>query len=163
MAKAAAVPETLVWSEKTVKVDDLQPFERNPRRMSAEAFDALVNSLRQNGYHQRIIATPDLRIIGGHQRKKALKKVGILEIQVLIPNRPLTEEEFRRILIQDNLPFGEFDFDMLSAEYEPAELVAYGMPPEWLNFLPEETPQEDAKATPEVECPACKHRFKLGN
>lgn len=56
------------WSEKTVKVSDLKPFERNPRRISQDAFNRLKKGLAENGYHQRIIATKDLRIVGGHQR-----------------------------------------------------------------------------------------------
>jgi len=151
-----------VWTEKMVKVADLTPYERNPRRISKKAFQDLLDSVRRNGYHQRIIATPDLRVIGGHQRIKVLKELGIKEIQILVPDRPLTEEEFKRILIQDNLPFGEFDYDILSADYEPAELVSYGMPPEWLNFLPEgEESAPEAAPQKEVECPNCQHKFKV--
>jgi site-specific DNA-methyltransferase (adenine-specific) len=105
------------WSEKTVKVSDLKPFERNPRRISQDAFNRLKKSLAENGYHQRIIATKDLRIVGGHQRIKALKELGLKQIAVLVPDKELSAEQFRRLLIQDNLPFGEWDFELLSADF----------------------------------------------
>ena len=121
------------WQDKVVNVADLQPYERNPRRITKAAFDKLKASLAQNGYHQRVIAQPDLRVIGGHQRIRALQELGVKEITVLVPNRELTVDEFRRILVQDNLPFGEFDFDILSADFEKEELVDWGMPEDWLD------------------------------
>jgi hypothetical protein len=56
----------------------------NPRRISQEAFNRLKKSLSENGYHQRIIVTKDLRVIGGHQRIKALKEIGLKGV----PRRP---------------------------------------------------------------------------
>jgi hypothetical protein len=71
-------------------------------------------------------------------RKKALFDAGLLpkdEIEVVCPNRKLTEEEFKRINIQDNLPFGEFDYDLLSGSFDVVELVEWGMPEKWLGCL----------------------------
>jgi hypothetical protein len=53
---------------KNIKVSVLKPFERNPRRISEDAFNQLKKSFSESFYHQRIIATEDLRVIGGHQR-----------------------------------------------------------------------------------------------
>lgn len=122
------------WIEREVAVADLKPYERNPRRISKEAFARLVSDLRLNGYHQRIIATPDLRVIGGHQRIKALQEIGLERVKVLTPNRDIPPAQFREMLVKDNLPFGEFDFDMLSADFEPDELIEWGMPAEWLQL-----------------------------
>lgn len=120
------------WTEKTVSVAELRPYERNPRIISDAAYERLKASLKENGYHQRIIAQPDLRVIGGHQRFRALKELGIDEVQVLVPSEELTEAQFRRILIQDNLPFGTFNLEMLAADFTMPELTAWGMPDEWL-------------------------------
>jgi DNA modification methylase len=141
------------WNEKTVKVSDLKPYERNPRTMTKEAFTKLKASLRDNGYHQRIIAQPDGAGIGGHQRIRALNELGITEIKVLVPNRQLSFEEFRRILVQDNLPFGEFDFDILSADFEVDELKDWGMPAFMIDEMGEsggaaETEEDEAPEPP---------------
>ena len=120
------------WSERVVKVDDLQPYEKNPRQITAAQFDKLVNSIKEMGYHQRCIATPNLRLIGGHQRLKAFKQLGIEQITVLVPDRSLTTDEFRRLLLQDNIPFGTFDFEMLAKDFSIGEMKDWGMPVEWL-------------------------------
>lgn len=79
------------------------------------------------GYHQRVIAQPDMRVIGGHQRIKALKELGITEIQVLVSDRELTPEEFKQLLIQDNLPFGEWEFELLKTDFSFKDLGEWGM------------------------------------
>lgn len=150
------------WLEKTVNIEDLKPFERNPRRISKKHFDILINSIRDNGYHQRILVTPDLLIIGGHQRIKALKQLGYKEIPVLVPDGSVTPEHFKQMLIQDNLPFGEFDFDILANDYNLEELSAWGFPESIIKemLIPdfeEETANEQSKVdTPKTcTCPQC--------
>jgi hypothetical protein len=133
------------WTEKTVKVSALKPFERNPRKISEADYARLKKSLTENGYHQRVLATKDLRVVGGHQRIRVLKDLGIKEIAVLVTDEELTDDQFRRILIQDNLPFGSWDFDLLSADFEVDELIDFGMPESWLG-LGEEADREDRKA-----------------
>lgn len=146
-------PLSIEWSEKKVLVSDLKPYERNPRRITKEAFEKLKSSLRELGYHQRIIAQPNLSIIGGHQRIKAFQELGVSEVIVLVPNRELTMEEFRRALITDNLPFGEYDFDILSADFEAEELRDWGMAESLLEDFKEGTEQgaTDVDAAPAVQ------------
>jgi DNA modification methylase len=122
------------WKQSEVAVADLVPYERNPRRISDKAFQRLVDKIKRNGYHQRILATKDLRIIGGHQRIKALQSLGIATIEVLTPDRALSEAQFRELLVTDNLQDGEFDFDMLAADFDAQELLDWGMPEAWLQL-----------------------------
>lgn len=145
MSKKA--PLSITWTDKTVSVADLQPYERNPRSITKGAFEKLKSSLRDNGYHQRIIAQPDLKVIGGHQRIRALQELGITEIVVLVPDRELSHEEFRRILVQDNLAFGDFDFDILSADFDIEELRDWGMSDALLDNFVEST--EDGNTDPD--------------
>lgn len=156
------------WIERKVKVNDLLPYERNPRSISKESYEKLKASLESNGYHQRILATNDLRIIGGHQRIKALKSLKIKEIEVLVPDPEITDEQFRQILVQDNLPFGEFDMDMLSADFDVDELIEWGMPESWLPDMKVETvaglTDEDAvPEAPEHPVTVLGDVFLLGN
>lgn len=128
-------------------------------------FDKLVRSFSKYGYHNRIKITLDNTIIGGHQRKKALKEAGHKltdKIPVLIPNRALTEEEFKELNIQDNLPFGEFDMDMIANNYEITHLIEWGMPEDWLPSYeePEEKQSNEAESgNSQNECPNCGHKF----
>jgi hypothetical protein len=152
----------ITWAEKTVRLVDLKPYERNPRRITKDAFAELKASLEQNGYHQRIIVTPDFRVIGGHQRIRALQELGYKEITVLVPSRELTEDEYRRLLVQDNLPFGNWDFDLLSSDFDIKDLLDWGFPADLLPKPPvfdvpesNESNSQDDKTT----CPECGHVF----
>jgi DNA modification methylase len=140
------------WLQQRVSLKDIKPYERNPRRISKEAYAKLKDSLEQDGYHGRMLCTTDLRLLGGHQRLKVLKELGHKEVDVLIPSRELSEEECRRLLIRDNLQAGEWDFDLLSANYEINELLEWGFPED---LLPKQEgvvnePEGDEDAAPDA-------------
>ena len=120
----------LNWTSKTIQILELKEYEHNPRRIGKKEFEKLVSSIREDGYHQRIIVNQDNVIIGGHQRKKALLEAGLKEtdtVEVLIPDRNLTPEELDRINIRDNLSFGEYDIDILANRFDADTLVDFGM------------------------------------
>jgi DNA modification methylase len=122
------------WREEKRKIKDLKDYDKNPRRISKDVFEKLVDSIKQDGYHGRIMVYGDI-ILGGHQRKKALLKAGYKnsdEIAVIVPNRELSDDEFNRLNIRDNLPYGEFDFDILANDFDADKLIEWGMPEEWL-------------------------------
>lgn len=157
----------LKWLSVKRKLDDLKDYEKNPRTMSKHDFDRLVKSLKENGYHNRLLVDTDNTIIGGHMRKKALVMAGLTpsdEVEILMPNRKLTEEEFKRINIQDNLPFGDFNIDMLANNFEIEELKEWGMPETWLPDV-KKTGLTDDDEVPEVEKPKSKQGdiWILGN
>jgi len=129
--------EALNWIEQKAKLSDLKPYERNPRRISKDAYAHLKKSIEQDGYHGRMLCTPDLKVLGGHQRLRVLKDLGYKEVNVLIPSRELTTDEYRRILIRDNLQAGEWDMDMLGNDFEVEELLDWGFPKDLLNLADE--------------------------
>lgn len=128
MENPQGVQNSLQWQSRTVNVAELIPFEKNPRKISADDFEHLKASLREDGYHQRIIATPDLRIIGGHQRIRALKELGFETIEVLVPDREISDEQFKRILVRDNLEYGAWELTPLGELLPMAELAEIGLP-----------------------------------
>ena len=68
-------------------------------------------------------------------RKKALLEAGLKEsdiVEVLIPDRKLTQQELDRINIRDNLSFGEYDFDILGNRFDIDTLIDIGMPEDML-------------------------------
>lgn len=160
------------WIETEVKLKDLIEFNQNPRRIGKEQFERLVKSIKEDGFHQRILVDVDNVIIGGHQRKKALKAAGFKDsdiIKVLKPERKLTEEEFKRLNIRDNGSFGEWDMDSLAnLDLEIEELIDWGVPEglfKDIEFTPqlEEVAPKDAnlidKTTNKHTCPACGHEM----
>lgn len=148
------------WITEKRKLKDLKDYDKNPRTISKDAFNNLVESIQQDGYHGRIMVDTNNVIIGGHQRKKAMLKAGFKssdEIEVLVPAKALTQEEFDRLNIRDNLPYGDFDFDVLANNFEAGQLIEWGMPEEWLPKA-EVDDGSDLELTPKrkpKQCPEC--------
>ncbi len=120
----------ITWETATLTIAELKQYDQNPRSVNKRAFSKLVRSIKEDGYHQRIIVDSDNRIIGGHARRNALLKAGYGPtdaIEVLRADRTLSEDEFRRINIRDNLEYGEFDFEILANNFDPEKLVDWGM------------------------------------
>jgi hypothetical protein len=146
------------WKSATVKLKDLKDYPQNPRKMGKDEFNSLVKSLKEDGYHQRLLVNTDGTIIGGHSRKKALLKAGYTledDIEVLIPTTKLTSEEFDRVNIRDNLEFGGWDSDILGNRFDAQQLIEWGMP-EFL--LLGEKPEEEERKPIEKKtklCPSC--------
>jgi site-specific DNA-methyltransferase (adenine-specific) len=146
----------LTWKIKTVSIKELKDYEHNPRTINKKEFAKLVNSIKEDGYHQRIITNTDLTIIGGHQRKKALLAAGMKEkdqIEILVPDRTLTQDELDRINIRDNLPYGVYDFDILSSRFDPDQLITFGIPSDWLEgFMGIDETKEEEQAQAQITC-----------
>jgi len=135
--------EKLIWEEKEIEDKNLIPYEKNPRRISEKQFKKLEKSFEEDGYHQRIICDYDLKIIGGHQRYQILLRKNIEKVKVLVPNKKLSLEQFKKINVRDNGWFGEYDLDLLSEDFEIDELLDLGVP-EFL-FDKEIEPEEKAQ------------------
>lgn len=145
------------WNVKKVRLGDLKNYEYNPRTISKKQFEDLVKSIKEDGYHQRIVVNMDNTIIAGHARRNALFKAGYNlndEIEVLYPSRELTEREFKRINIKDNLDiWGTFDMDALGNWFDTDDLISWGMDDTPWNPLKQEEKEEKNKKT--KTCPHC--------
>lgn len=153
--------DKLFWVEESRELGELKDYDRNPRKMTKPAFQKLCESIKQDGYHARIMVDTNGVIIGGHQRKRALLASGYKKkdiVSVITPSRPLTQEEFDRLNIRDNLPYGEFDFDMLANNFDADKLIDWGMPEDWLGLGKEviEATDEDDEAVGIPSDPVCK-------
>ena len=156
----------LNWKSKTIQISELKEYEHNPRRIGKKEFEKLVSSIKQDGYHQRIIANQDNVIIGGHQRKKALLEAGLKEtdtVEVLIPDRNLTSEELDRINIRDNLSFGEYDLDILANRFDTETLVDFGMSGDMLVGFGDDNLLADSEDSSELETLPPEPKARLGD
>jgi DNA modification methylase len=132
MNKKSSHNEGLIWSLKSFKLDDLTSFENNPRKISKNELNKLKRSIQEDGFHQRLLVTQEGKVIGGHQRIKVLKDLGHKEIECLVPNRKITNEEYKRLNIRDNLQAGEWEFDVLANFFDADKLLDWGFPEELL-------------------------------
>lgn len=115
------------WIPRTVAVSELKAFEKNPRKITPREMESLKRSIAEDGYHQRILCTKDLRIIGGHQRIRAMLDLGYKEIEILTADRDISDDQFSRILVRDNMEYGTWDIDGLGELMPPGELLEIGI------------------------------------
>lgn len=124
--------EQLKWETKKVKVKDLIQLDINPRKISEDKKQKLVESLEKFNLVEIPAVNTDLQIIGGNQRVTALLLVGRgeEEIDVRFPNRKLTKKEVKEYAIISNTHAGEFDFDILEMHFEEInfEEIGFEMP-----------------------------------
>lgn len=109
----------------TLKLSEIIPYERNPRKNDA-AVDDLAESIRQVGYRQRIVVDENNVILAGHTRLKALQKLGWKEAEVQ-RELDMTEEQKRKYRLLDN-KVGEkssWDFELLNWELEDLDFEGY--------------------------------------
>jgi hypothetical protein len=95
-----------------LKIDDLKQFKNNPKIHS----DLIEKSIKELGNLEIITVDEDNTILSGHGRVKALKKLGVKELDV---NKVygLTEEEKEKYLLIANQSTieGGFDDELLKA------------------------------------------------
>lgn len=106
---------------KTVRLDDLHPTKKNPRKITKEDLERLQKSVSEFPEMlnvREIVVDEDMRVLGGHQRIKALKALGQTEVTVKIV-KGWTEEQKDRFVLQDNVQNGEWDMDILANEWDP--------------------------------------------
>ena len=70
-----------------VKVLDLAsivPYERNPRKLTKQAVDAVAASLKQFGWKQPIVVDSKSVIVAGHTRHAAALQLGLTTAPVVV-------------------------------------------------------------------------------
>lgn len=110
----------------------IEGLPRNPRTMRREKFRKLVKSIRElpeMTEARELIVVPhgeDYVVIGGNMRLQAYRKLGWKQVPccVLPDNMPV--DKLRAMVIQDNNPFGEDDWNMLANEWDADELNDWG-------------------------------------
>lgn len=134
----------LIWHNEQRKVKDLIPWAGNPRLLTPDQEKQLKRSLEKFSLVEIPAVDVDNRLIAGHQRVKVLLILGRSEdlIDVRIPNRKLTEEEFKEYNIRSNHTTGEWDWELLS-EFDEAFLKDVGFSSEEMDdiFEVDDTPE----------------------
>lgn len=117
----------LQWHNEKRKAKDLLPWKGNPRTLSDEQADQLKKSLEKFNLVEIPAIDTDNHLIAGHQRVKVLLLLGRGDelIDVRVPSRKLTEEEFREYNLRSNHTTGSWNFDLL-AEFDESFLADIG-------------------------------------
>lgn len=120
--------QKLEWRTERRKVKDLIRYEKNPRKLSATQLDGLKRSLKKFNVAELPCINTDGTLVAGNQRVLALSLLGRgdEEIEVRVPNRTLTNEEFKDYLLTSNRSGASWDFEKLAAEFNLDELLTAG-------------------------------------
>ena len=123
------------YKPEFVKISSIKPNPSNPRTIKDEKFAKLVKSIRDFPEMlelRPIIVNDDDIILGGNMRLKACKEAGLKEVPIIRASQ-LTPDQQREFIIKDNLGFGEWEWEMISAEWDSEELEEWGLdvPADW--------------------------------
>lgn len=118
---------------QTVSIKQVKPNPRNPRIIRDEKFKKLVKSIQDfpDMLNKRpLVVFTDTDgsyvVLGGNMRLKAMQELKFKEVPVIIADE-WTEEQKAEFLVKDNVGFGEWDYDQLSAEWDVEQLIDWGL------------------------------------
>ena len=112
-----------------VNIQEVKNNEDNPRFIKDNKFKKLVKSIKEFPEMLKlrpIVVNKDMVVLGGNMRLKACKEAGLKEVWVLKAD-DLTEKQQREFIVKDNVGFGEWDWDILSNEWNRQQLSDWGM------------------------------------
>lgn len=113
-----------------VDINSLSITQKNPRTISKKDFAVLKRSLKDFPSMMKVrevVVDENMRVLGGHQRIKALKAQGknkVIVKQVI----GWTEDEKDEFLIKDNIANGDWDNDKLANQWDKEKLEEWGLP-----------------------------------
>ena len=96
---------------KNIDIDTIKEMENNPRRIKDFDFDNLKKTITEFGLVQPLIINSDNSLIGGHQRFKAMKELGMKEVPVIILD--LEPAKAKALNLSLNRISGEWDYALL--------------------------------------------------
>lgn len=114
---------------ETVKIGNVKSNPNNPRVIKDDNFRKLVNSIKEFPKMLKIrpiVVNDDMVVLGGNMRLKACKEAGLKEVPI-IKASDLTEDEQRQFIIKDNVSGGEWDWAMLTSEWDTEKLEEWGL------------------------------------
>lgn len=151
---------------KKMKLSELVPTEKNPRKISKEDLERLKSSVKSFPKMldiREIVVDENCRILGGHQRVKALIANGEKEATVKVVSG-LTEAEKDEFIIRDNVQNGEWDEDVMQEKWDRSDLEQWGgVVEEEFEFGKDFDADEKAseKKMQKVVCPQCGKEFEI--
>ena len=142
---------------KPIKLESLKPHDRNPRRIMDKAFEKLCASIKRDPEFmplRPICFVEGGTIIAGTQRYRACLHLGMTEVPAewVRDVSHLGPEARRRFMILDNNPAGEWDWDILAADWDIPELDELGLS---IPGVTDSGPEDEG-----CKCPTCGKKMK---
>lgn len=141
-----------------ISVKDLKNYERNPRKIDKEQFAKLCESIKSHPEYflmRPLLVFKDydgsLIVYAGNQRLRAAKRNGLKEVPCIV-DESINEEELKKRIVLDNISHGEFDYDMLAADFDYCDLIELGLTEKEMGLILNE---KEAPEKKKKQCPHC--------
>lgn len=154
---------------KNMDITKIKINPSNPRIIKDDKFEKLCQSIKDFPKMlelRPIIVDSDGIILGGNMRFKAIQELGLeLKQEWFMEANNLTDVEKRRFIIEDNIGFGEWDWEKLNEEFGKEELEEWGLDVDksWDNEYEGKNSEIDTESLGKdlnIECPKCHFKFK---
>ena len=132
-----SMSEPIKWTNTTIKLSQLKPWEQNPRQSTKAQAKRILQSMADFGQVHTVAISPDGEVYDGHQRLSALLAVygADYELDARQSSRPLTDYERRGLVLALHATAaGEWDWDTL-ADWDLPSLLPDGFADDWLKQL----------------------------
>jgi DNA modification methylase len=106
-------------------IDQVIPYARNARTITAAAIDKVAGSIREFGWRQPIVVDAHRVIIVGHTRLLAARKLDMTEVPVHVAD--LTPAQVKAYRLMDNRSHDETSWDYALLGPELLDLQALGL------------------------------------
>jgi len=122
-----------------VKTNQIKNNPKNPRIKRDDKFLQLKKSIQE--FPEMLEKRPIVCFtdkdgkfvaLGGNMRLKAVKELGIEEVEITLADE-WTEEQKNQFIIKDNVGYGDWDWEILANEWDSELLSDWGLdvPSEW--------------------------------
>jgi DNA modification methylase len=156
------------WKVEKRKVADLKPFPGNPRKISKEGMNKLMDRIKKRGFHDVIKIDTDNTVLSGNMRREALLNLGIEEVDVKVPLKALKTAERDAVMLESNRNDGEWESSLLG-QFEQETLLEVGFQSSEVDTMKageedEEDPFDAEKVVENIKKPTTKvgDMFRLG-
>jgi DNA modification methylase len=97
----------------------LRPYKRNPRRHDESSIAEIAASITEFGFKVPLLVTAKGKVIGGHGRLEAAKRLGLSELPVIVCG-DLSALQAKALRLADNriAEQSSWDFELLGAEIQ---------------------------------------------
>ncbi len=146
-----------------IDIKRLTLLDRNPRKITKQQFEKLCESIKSDPSFLECrpllvsLYKDDGKMVvyAGNQRLRAAKKLKMTHIWCSV-DVDLTPEIIKSRIVKDNKSFGEFDYDILFADFEIDMLESAGFTPEELTGDFGDAEEDAVKKEKKAKvCPKC--------
>lgn len=137
-----------------VDISTIKENNVNPRKITKLQLEKLKKSIKDFPEMlelRPIVVDLDNSVLGGNMRLKALKELNINPVPI-VKITDLPDDKKRQFIIKDNVGFGEWDWDMLNADWDMDELKDWGLDVEQFN-VGDEDDEEETPYNTKIQAP----------